>query len=320
MSVITGNVKRFNNLNIDFLVIFSWRTGENIAVITPQSNGNWEFTFSTSLEVGITYIANGCNPITHGPYLLEGTWSPLLLFTPTSTGVWYDPSDLTTLFKDDARKNPVTKSGDIVRVMLDKSGAGNHARCGIPYFPAPTFATTTGMRYRTNGTLHWLEPHNNGSGFIADGVLTDSLGYSSFFALNYNVLSEEDSIYFMQGDYSNRVYLYATRSVDNLRQGIIHDADFVNSDGVLNINPHLYTVIYDSSIASITARVDSLADSVLTGVVNHTAQGKAVNLFRRGLRYNGKFYGGIMVDNYIATSNDRTNINTYLSGKSGIVI
>ena len=50
-------------------------------------------------------------------------------FTPRSIGaaVWYDPSDLSTLFQDSAGTTPVTAVGQQVGRMLDKSGRGNHA-------------------------------------------------------------------------------------------------------------------------------------------------------------------------------------------------
>lgn len=49
------------------------------------------------------------------------------LFSAGEVGVWYDPSDLTTLFQDSAGTTPVTAAGQPVGRMLDKSGRGNHA-------------------------------------------------------------------------------------------------------------------------------------------------------------------------------------------------
>lgn len=49
------------------------------------------------------------------------------LFTGGAPGVWYDPSDLTTLFQDSAGTTPVTAVEQPVGRMLDKSGYGNHA-------------------------------------------------------------------------------------------------------------------------------------------------------------------------------------------------
>lgn len=54
-------------------------------------------------------------------------FTPERLFKSGEQGVWYDPSDLTTLFQDSAGTTPVTASGQQVGRMLDKSGRGNHA-------------------------------------------------------------------------------------------------------------------------------------------------------------------------------------------------
>lgn len=44
-----------------------------------------------------------------------------------NNGVWYDPSDFSTLFQDAAGTIPVTAAGQPVGKILDKSGRGNHA-------------------------------------------------------------------------------------------------------------------------------------------------------------------------------------------------
>ena len=48
-------------------------------------------------------------------------WLPSQLFLTGEQGVWYDPSDLSTLFKDAKGTQPVTTDGDPVGLMLDKS-------------------------------------------------------------------------------------------------------------------------------------------------------------------------------------------------------
>jgi hypothetical protein len=48
-------------------------------------------------------------------------FSPATLFTLSEPGVWYDPSDLTTLFQDTAGTTPVTTPGQTVALALDKS-------------------------------------------------------------------------------------------------------------------------------------------------------------------------------------------------------
>ena len=70
------------------------------------------------------------------------------LFSNNEIGVWYDPSDLSTMFQDAAGTLPVTGDGQPVGKILDKSGRGNHA----------TQATTTARPlYKTDGTYHWLQ-------------------------------------------------------------------------------------------------------------------------------------------------------------------
>lgn len=57
----------------------------------------------------------------------EAIPSILDFFAHGESGLWYDPSDLLTLFQDSAGTIPVTGPGQPVGLMLDKSGNGNHA-------------------------------------------------------------------------------------------------------------------------------------------------------------------------------------------------
>lgn len=53
---------------------------------------------------------------------------PETVFDPSSVSpdAWYDPSDLSTLWKDTGGTDPVTAAGDAVARIDDKSGNGNH--------------------------------------------------------------------------------------------------------------------------------------------------------------------------------------------------
>lgn len=82
-------------------------------------------------------------------YGFGDNFDPLTLFTDGKQGVWYDPSDKSTLFQDVAGTVPVTKDGDPVALMRDKSGNGNHA--------VQTVSTARPV-YKTDGILHWLKP------------------------------------------------------------------------------------------------------------------------------------------------------------------
>ena len=68
MATINGRAKRFNGATIDYVLLFSWKNGKCLSKVIPNAAGNWSFDYSTNMIVGITYVASGCEPITHGPY------------------------------------------------------------------------------------------------------------------------------------------------------------------------------------------------------------------------------------------------------------
>ena len=58
---------------------------------------------------------------------IRAAFSPSSLFAANEPGIWYDPSDLSTLYQDSDGTTPVTAVEQPVGLMLDKSGRGNHA-------------------------------------------------------------------------------------------------------------------------------------------------------------------------------------------------
>lgn len=56
-----------------------------------------------------------------------GGFNPLTLFTSGEQGVWYDPSDLSTMYQDSAGTIPITALEQPVGRINDKSGRGNNA-------------------------------------------------------------------------------------------------------------------------------------------------------------------------------------------------
>lgn len=68
MSVIEGKAKKYDGTPIDYVSIFNWADGKCIDQVVPDAAGNWEFVYSIDIIIGVTYVADGCEPITHGPY------------------------------------------------------------------------------------------------------------------------------------------------------------------------------------------------------------------------------------------------------------
>jgi len=80
----------------------------------------------------------------------RGGFSPAVLFANNEPGVWYDPSDLSTLFQDTAGTTPVTTPGQTVALMLDKSKG---LTLGPELVTNGTFDTDTSGWTPTNATL-----------------------------------------------------------------------------------------------------------------------------------------------------------------------
>lgn len=71
MSLLVGRAKKFDGTAIDYVSIFTWTNGKCIGQATPDASGNWYYYHHADTQVGITYVADGCEPITHGAYTVE---------------------------------------------------------------------------------------------------------------------------------------------------------------------------------------------------------------------------------------------------------
>lgn len=60
---------------------------------------------------------------------------------------WFDVSDISTLWKNEAGTDPVTADGDVVARIDDKSGNGRHMKQS---------SAASRPLYKTSGGLHWL--------------------------------------------------------------------------------------------------------------------------------------------------------------------
>ncbi len=70
-NTITGRAKKYDGTAIDYVSIFNWDDGKCIAQVVPDISGNWQYNYTEDLQVGLTYVADGCEPITHGSYYFE---------------------------------------------------------------------------------------------------------------------------------------------------------------------------------------------------------------------------------------------------------
>lgn len=68
MAIVHAKAKRFNGKAADYVLIFEWQSGKFLAKKVPDAAGNWSFEFDKNMRVGVVYVADGCQPISHGAY------------------------------------------------------------------------------------------------------------------------------------------------------------------------------------------------------------------------------------------------------------
>lgn len=85
--------------------------------------------------------------VTSAPHRARHGWHPGWLFRSGALGVWFDPSDLTTLYQDAAGMIPVTGVNQPVGRMEDKSGNGFHATQTVGAARPVLRADSAGRRY-----------------------------------------------------------------------------------------------------------------------------------------------------------------------------
>lgn len=51
------------------VVVWDWSTKAMVSVVDPDVGGYWSLPVEQDTYYGITYLADGCEPVTHGPYL-----------------------------------------------------------------------------------------------------------------------------------------------------------------------------------------------------------------------------------------------------------
>lgn len=320
MARIEGVAKRFDDLPVDYVSIFNWSDGACIAQITPNASGAWEHEYIYDLNIGITYVSNGCEPITHGSYDFAA-WKPLNLFDAGQYGIWFDPSDLTTLFQDAAGAIPVTGDGQPVGLMLDKSGNNYHA---------VQSSAANRPTYKTSGGKHWIQFDGLKSHMIVAHPIPTDVKERAFFAgIKANDFTKEGS--WIANAYGG------TRSFLNLSLGaFVYDKyrllayyknkriefpyyNFTNKDGAvisaIHTQPNNAKLLSNNN--ELSSSEFSYTDTDFTvnnGFVIGTSDTLAANRF-----YSGNMYGIVFILKKLSVV-ELDEINGYLANKIGLTL
>ena len=251
-------------------------------------------------------MAGNSGGFTHG-----APWNPSKLFLSDELGGRYDPSDLSTMFKDADQLIPVAVDGDVVRVMLDKSGNGFDV----------TALPGKGPIYRTDGVKHWLSFNgvDQELGCIHGETIGDFLVCGAgreegrvngaFYGAGVPIISPYENMLSAIVPWSDGNYYFDT---DNLADGRITGVwpKSVGDDVVIS---------HVRSGTAIEAFEGSSSLGTLTNGGSITPPNTAIYLGSAGgvNYYKGRLYGLVMVFDS-KTDLDRANLETYMADKAGV--
>lgn len=180
------------------------------------------------------------------------SWTPASLFSAGQQGVWYDPSDFSTMFQDTGGATPVTAVGQSVARINDKSGRGNNAT-------QSTAANRPTLQMDLNGNYYLSFDGSNDSMNTSSASFLSSV--SSFTSVGGWLIASEatygSSLYSAGNSFSNDImFSYDSPSnkcftqVDNAADGSAIDS--INT----SINTaYVDTVTFVGSLATPTDRI-----------------------------------------------------------------
>jgi len=207
------------------------------------------------------------------------------LFAGGKQGIWLDPSDLSTMFKDAAGTQPVTTDGDPVGLIRDKSGNGYHATQSVSA-ARPT--------YRTDGVLRWLEFDG------ADDYLTTMYTPASDWSSGVGLVVKRNAGFIFESNPS-AANNYLAASTSNV--SVFSAPDGYGSALVFTLNnPFVYTTsVVGDNIGSYPMSIGARYTDTISSY-----------------RVNVDIYGLVVLD--IVTTSDLNNINKHLAKKSGVTL
>lgn len=248
----------------------------------------------------------------------EYKFNPRYLFLNGGHGVWLDPSDLSTMFQDVDGTKPVTKDGDPVGLIKDKSGNGNHA----------TQATATRRPvYRTDGDLHWIDADGIDDFMVLPTKSVPVINSNSdfFFCIGIKFGTDTSGVRaVIYKSLGNALRPFAIDTFNNtLRTGLGGSQSTVSYSLIPSHNNSVIT--WDKKSASSSASIynNGTMLSETTNVGNIFVSEYPVTLFARAQTettfeafVQGSFYGLVLVGSDVS----RGDTEQYIANKAGVTL
>ena len=238
-----------------------------------------------------------------GTRQLGAEFSPLDLFKDGKQGVWYNPSDKTTLFQDVAGTVPVTKDGDPVALMRDKSGNGNHAT-----------QTVSAERpvYKTDGEMHWLQFDG-----VDDSLLITNMPRKDGMYVAVGALTNNSVTQAIIGGLSNSRVIYANRSnnstfytsdtnTNNVWSSYVNGVVHSTPENRQAMNPTLFLSQYAVIAISNAAMLHATFDTVYIGRMGSSGY------------FDGNITNIVLAES--VSEETQGEVTSYMANKSGVTL
>lgn len=243
-----------------------------------------------------------------------GVFSPAELFAAGEQGVWYDPSDFSTLFQDSAGTIPITAVEQPVGKILDKSGRGNHATQAVLASRPILRQEATGQYYLafdgvddclSTGTI--TPGIDKAQAFVGLRKLSDVFG--NIFELSPITASNNGVVRF----YSNTQYYFASKGTTGVATGTTGS----NGAPSTNVVTGLGDIAADVCIVQNNGVLDS-SNAVDQGTGNYLAYPLFIGSRNNAsVFFNGRLYSLILRFGANLTAGQISSTETYVNTKTG---
>ena len=231
------------------------------------------------------------------------------LFASSEQGVWYDPSDIDTLFQDSAGTTPVTVAGQPVGLMLDKSGNDNHAAQAISA-KRPIYTEGSGLAWLAfDGVGDAMEAPN--AAFNLTGDLT--MG----FAISADSTGKSE---YLCGGMGDDGHLLLFSAGDELRYLPISAGSAEVRTGQVPESNALVLTSWDRSTGDFAVTLDSAETTESKLAADVVAPSQGFTLIAAGNpgggNFNGRIYG-VILRGSLNSESEKFLVKTYLASLQG---
>lgn len=253
---------------------------------------------------------------------------PGQLFAAGEQGVWYDPSDFSTLFQDSAGTTPVTAIEQPVGRILDKSGRGNHASQSTTT-SRPILRQEAGGQYYLafDGTDDWLSTAN--INFSATDKMSVFAGVRKLSDASRRIVCELSAdLNTNNGSFNANApsatpatnkYAFATKGTATASLDITNAA---YTAPITNVFTSLADISGDSAIVRLNAVQAGLStDNQGTGNYGNYPIyiGARYGTTTRSLFFFGRIYS-LIIRGALTSGTQLTNTETWVAAKTGVTL